>query len=167
MCKLLTCIAKCLKETNTEEEKPVMEKDVIHANDILRIFREHNIIWACDPKYSLEDMWFHYLKEPEAFMEIYYDFASVAPPYKSNTKEDAGYDCDDFASCLPAWVKLFSPKITGQRINAVWEVWGETPEGPHGWTIFMNKHGMYETEPQQGFVWPLGANPSYKAVIAK
>lgn len=130
--------------------------------DILNLWNKHEVVWACDQsKLGMEDEWFFYPVDIEDWMEIVYDCLDSCPPYTSNTREEAGFDCDDFADVFPAWAKMF------WNCNAVWEVWGDTPQGGHAWNAVMTEEGMYEVEPQNGECWVFGTNPEYKAIIAK
>lgn len=154
-------------EDNGNGGEPI-EFGVCKDSDILAFWNEHKVVWACDQsKFGMEDEWFHFPFHIADWLEVYYDYADVCPPYTSNTEEEAGFDCDDFADGFPAWAKLFSIDLLDKRANAVWEIWGDTPQGPHGWNAMMAGDGMYEIEPQTGEAFIFGSNPSYVAVIAK
>ena len=146
---------------NGNGEEPVkfgVCKDV----DILNFWKKHGVVWACDQsKFGMEDEWFHFPVDIANWLEWVYEALAQCPPYTSNSKAEAGFDCDDFADWFPAWCKA------KHNANAVWEVWGDTKQGGHAWNAVMTDEGMYEIEPQNGEVWPFGTNPSYHAIISK
>jgi hypothetical protein len=138
-----------------------MSDVVVVAATIRDIWKQHNIVWACDPQFDLEDYWFH---APASILTWQYwatEARAQCPSYTENSETQAGFDCDDFADFLPAWCKA------KHRVNAVWEVWGICTGYGHAWNIVMCEDGMYEIEPQTGEAWKLGENPDYKAIIAK
>lgn len=132
------------------------------ATDVLNFWNSHKIVWACDQsQFGMEDEYFFYPLDISNWLIIAYDCLDNCPPYTSNSAEEVGFDCDDFADALPAWSKMF------YGVNAIWEVWGDTPQGGHAWNAMMTDDGMYELEPQTGEVWVFGTKPEYKASIAK
>lgn len=139
-----------------------MEYGVCKDADILNFWNQHKVVWACDQsKFGMEDEWFHYPLDIEDWLEWVYEAIQQCPPYTPNSEIETGFDCDDFADFFPAWCKA------KHKANAVWEVWGETPQGGHAWNAIMTGEGMYEIEPQNGECWPFGANSGYKVIIAK
>jgi len=150
----------------SNEDKPV-EFGVCRDIDILNFWDKHKVSWTAGPKFGMEDTWFHYPLEAADWLEVYYDYATICPPYTPNTEEEAGFDCDDFADGFASWAKVYSERVLGKRVNAAWEIWGETPQGAHAWNAVKAGDGMYEIEPQTGEVWVFGSNPGYKAIIAK
>jgi len=107
-----------------------------------------------------EDDWYH-CADIENVMEWCYACRSECPPYESNSNLAQGFDCDDFAKCFAAYCRR--KNLT----NAVWEAWGESPNGYHAWNIIRCPDGTYEVEPQTGETWVLGSKPSYKARVLK
>ena len=130
-----------------------------------------------------EDDWYH-CAPIENVMEWCYACRSECPPYTSNSSSEMGFNCDDFAICFAAYVRR--KKLT----NALWQVWGLCsmvtmealglePKGEiiqhpilgaatgHAWNIARCPDGPYEMEPQTGYAWVFGSNPSYQAHVLK
>ena len=164
MADLINKILKWLASFYIEKPQPPPEpydSGVAHGDTILQIWEQHNIAWAGGEQFYLEDEWFHFPNDIADWLEIAYQARTQCPPYTSNSKETAGFDCDDVADFFPAWAKA------KHGFNAVWEVWGDVPDGAHAWNIVMAGDGMYEVEPQTGDAWVLGTNSSYKAKLVK
>jgi len=143
------------EEEEEEEEIPPPKTNVIYATEAMRIFKDLNIPVEPD---EWRDAWYHF-PSLEDWVEAAYEFHMECPPYESNTREVAGWDCDDFADDFPLMCKKH------KRWNSVWAVWGNTPQGRHAWNLFVTPDGAYEMEYQTGEVWIAGDNPDYQATM--
>jgi len=164
MTDLINKLLEFLASFYTEKPQPspiIYDSSVVHDDTILEVFQTHGIRWAGAPEFSLEDEWFHFPNDIADWLEICYQARTQCPPYSSNSFEEAGFECEDFASFFPAWAKA------KHGFNACWEVWGGALGGGHAWNVVMAGDEIYEIEPQTGETWLLGTNKGYKAIIVK
>lgn len=102
----------------------------------------------------MRDSWY-WAADANTCIEWIREAHATAPKYKPITKNQRGWDCDKAAHRL---VSFFYERCH----TRIWEVWGNTPQGPHAWNVFDNECGRFEVEPQTADVWEIGTNPQYE-----
>lgn len=92
----------------------------------------------------LFDSWYYYLSH-EDWGKVFREVLLNMPAYTTEK-----FDCDDFALLVKARVS------ERYHLNSVAVIIGDTPQGRHGFNMFLSEQGLSLLEPQTGDVFNIG-----------
>jgi hypothetical protein len=91
----------------------------------------------------------------EDWGKVFADVLLNMPKYTADK-----FDCEDFALLTTAKVN------ERYKLNTCGIAIGDSPQGYHGFNIFVSEAGLYYLEPQNGMMYPVTEDSGYKAEIA-